>query len=124
MCMLHNSCVPLFWLFVPFYRPLSLIMEINADLNGLVSIGKKCWGTVGFNVLLHVGPSITLLLVSQVSCYPCYLWEALLMLTTHVHVGASTSDKYFKVPPKFMVLMPYSGRPLIAMTLNPLFLKV
>ena len=64
MCILQNSCVPLFSLFMPFYRPLSLIMGINADLNGLVSIGKKCWGIVGFNVLLHVGPSITLLLVS------------------------------------------------------------
>ena len=124
MCILQNSCVPLFWLFMPFYRPLSLIMGINADLNGLVSFGKKCWGIVGFNVLLHVGPSITLLLISQVSCYPCYLWEALLMLTTHVQVGASARDKSFRVPPKSVVLMPYSGRPPIAMTLNPLFMKV
>ena len=99
-------------------------MGINADLNGLVSVGKKCWGIVGFNVLLHVGLSITLLLVSQVSCYPCYLWEALLMLTTHVHVGASARDKSFGVPQKPMVLMPYSGRPPIVVTLNPLFMKV
>ena len=109
---------------MPFYRPLSLIMGINAELNGLVSVGKKCCGNVGFNVLLHVGPSITLLPVSPVSCYLCYLWEALLMLTTHVHVGASARDKYFKVPPKFEVLMPYSGQPPISVTLNPLFLKV
>ena len=124
MHMLQKNCIPLFWLFMPFYRPLSLIMGINVELNGLVSVGKKCWGIVGFNVLLHVGPSITLLLVSQVSGYPCYLWEALLMLTTHVHVGASARDKSFRVPPKSVVLMPYSGRPPIAMTLNPLFMKV
>ena len=55
-------------------------MGINYDLNGLVSVGKKCWGIVGFNVLLHVGPFVTLLLVSLVSYYPCYLWEDLLML--------------------------------------------
>ena len=122
--MLQKNCVPLFWLFMPFYRPLSLIMGINVELNGLVSVGKKCWGIVGFNVLLHVGPSITLLLVSQVSGYPCYLWEALLMLTTHVQMGASARDKSFRVPPKSVVLMPYSGRPPIAVTRNPLFMNI
>ena len=40
--MLHLSCVPLFLLFVPFYRSLPLIIGINADLNGLVSVGNKC----------------------------------------------------------------------------------
>ena len=46
------------------------------------------------------------------------------MLTTHVHVGASARDKSFGVPQKPMVLMPYSGRPPIVVTLNPLFMKV
>ena len=122
--MLHKSYVPLFWLFVPFYWPLSLIMGINADLNGLVSIRNKYWGIVGFNVLLHVDPSITLLLVSQVSYYLCYLCEALLMLTTHVHVGATTRNESFRVPPKSVVSVPYNGQPPIAVMLNPLFMKV
>ena len=99
---------------------LSLIIWINDNLNGLVSIRNKCWGIVGFNALLDVGLSVTLLLVSQVSCYPCYLWEALLMLTTHIHMGANARNESFRIPPKSMVSMPYSGRPPIAATLNPL----
>ena len=42
MHMLYNSCGPLFWLFVPFYRPLSLIRGKNANLNDLVSVRNKC----------------------------------------------------------------------------------
>lgn len=38
MHMLHISCVPLFWSFMPFYRSLPLIMGINFDLNGLVFV--------------------------------------------------------------------------------------
>ena len=82
---LHKSCVPLFWFFVPFYKSLPLIMGIIANHNGLGFVGNKCWGVIGFNVLLLVVPPITLLLVSQVRCYPCHLWEAPLMLTILVH---------------------------------------
>ena len=48
-------------------------MGVNADLNGLVSICNKCLGVIGFNVLLPISPSITVLLVYQVSCYLCHL---------------------------------------------------
>ena len=85
MHMLHLSCVPLFLLFVPFYRSLPLIIGINANLNGLVFVGNKCLGVIGFNVLLPVGSSVMLLLVYQVSCFPCHLWGAPLMLTILVH---------------------------------------
>ena len=85
MHMLHISCIPLFWLFVPFYRSLPLIMGIDASLNDLVSVGNKCWGVIEFNVLLPIGQSVTLLLVCQVSYFPCHLCEAPLMLTILVH---------------------------------------
>ena len=52
MHMLHKSCVPLFWHFVSFYRSLPLIMGVNADLNGLVFVGNKCWGVIGFSMRL------------------------------------------------------------------------
>ena len=73
MYMLHKSCIPLFWFFVPFYRSLPLIMGINVDLNDLVSVGNKCWGVIGFNVLLPIDLSVTFLLICQVSRYPCHL---------------------------------------------------
>ena len=94
MHMLHKSCVPLFWFFVPFYRSLPLIMGINVDLNGLVSVGNKCWGVIGFNVLLPIGPSVTFLLVYQVSCYLCHLWKAPLILTILVHRMNESNDSF------------------------------
>ena len=74
-----------FWFFVPFYRSLPLIIGIIADHNGLGFAGNKCWGVIGFNVLLLVVPPVMLLLVCQVRCYPCHLWEAPLMLTILIH---------------------------------------
>ena len=35
-----------------FYRSLPLIMGVNADLNGLVFVGNKCWGVIGFSMRL------------------------------------------------------------------------
>ncbi|KAK9986664.1 hypothetical protein SO802_031615 [Lithocarpus litseifolius] len=46
-------------------QSLPLIMGIDAGLNDLVSVGYKCWGVIGFNVLLPVAPSVMLLLVCQ-----------------------------------------------------------
>ena len=48
-------------------------MGIMVDLNGLGSIGNKCWGAIGFNVLLPIGPFVTVLFVCQVSYYSCHL---------------------------------------------------
>ena len=86
MHMLHKFCLPLFWFLVPFCRSLPLIMGVNADLNGLVSICNKSLGVIGFNVLLPISSSVTVLLVYQVSCYLCHLWGVPLILTILVHL--------------------------------------
>ena len=77
-----------FWLFVPFYRSLPLIMGVNADLNGHVFVGNKCWGIIGFNVK-PIGPFITLLFAYKERYYLCHFWETPLMLTIIVHTNES-----------------------------------
>lgn len=76
---LHKSCLPLFWFFVLFYWSLPLIMSVIADLNGLESVGNKCWGVIDFNDLLPIGPLVTPLLVRCVDRYSCHLWKTHLM---------------------------------------------
>ena len=51
----------------------------------LTLISNECGGIIGFNGLLPIGPSITLLPIWHINRYLCHLWGTQLMYAVVVH---------------------------------------